>query len=76
MLKNHYQMFQIHDKDKVRLKLWTNDNQDEKVMEQKKDSKSCMNKSNCIKTKSCLFYLYHPNGCLLSDFTCTYIHKK
>ena len=76
MLKNHYQMFQIHDKDKVKLKLWTKDNTNEEPMGEKNETKSRTSNVNCIKTKSCLFDLYHPNGCLLDDLTCTYIHKK
>ena len=68
-------MFQIYDKDKVRLKIWTKDNHHEAI-ETESEKISFRSNSKCLKTKPCLFDLYHPDGCLLSVLTCTYIHKK
>ena len=87
LLKNHYQMFQIVDKDKVKLKIWTATNIKEDMdscseMDDAHNSTShaCATTSNldnkCLKTKTCLFDLYHPDGCLLNDLTCSYIHNK
>jgi hypothetical protein len=75
LLKNHYQMFQIYDKDKVRLKIWTKDNPHEAI-EIESDKIACGSNSKCLKTNPCLSDLYHPDGCLLSDLTCTYFRKK
>lgn len=55
-------MFSIIDKDKVKLKLWTKNEVD-------------LNRKE-FKTKQCLFFLYHPDGCLLDDESCQYKHSK
>jgi hypothetical protein len=54
-------MFSIVDKDKVKLKLW-----------KKNDAISSRKE---FKTKTCLFYLYHPGGCLLDNQSCQYKHS-
>jgi hypothetical protein len=61
LLKNHYQMFKIFNKDKVKLKLWTKNDANKNRKE--------------FQTKQCLFFLYHPNGCLLNNESCQYKHS-
>ena len=72
-------MFQIFDKDKVTLKIWTENGvtlttRSECDFKSSQITKKLENK--CLKTKPCLFNLYHPNGCLLNDLNCDYIHNK
>jgi tRNASer (uridine44-2'-O)-methyltransferase len=62
LLKNFHQLFEIVNKDKVKIKI----------------SKPVINESTSkyLKTKECLFEMYHPNGCLLSNIECSFIHLK
>lgn len=60
LLKNYHQLFEIVDKDKVKIKIYT-------------QIKQSVNKH--LKTKECMFEIFHPNGCLQSESECSFIHK-
>jgi len=61
LLKNFHQLFEIINKDKVKIKI-------------SKPVNDSANKN--LKTKECLFEIYHPNGCLLLNNECSFIHLK
>ena len=61
LIKNHHQLFEVADKDYIQLRIIQNNNTKDKL--------------KFLKTKNCLFDLYHPNGCLLDSKECLFIHK-
>lgn len=67
LLKNYHQLFLVENKDQLRLK--NPDNQDDNKRNPKQDKKIY------AKTKQCLFDLYHPDGCLLDEKDCLFLHK-
>jgi tRNASer (uridine44-2'-O)-methyltransferase len=64
MIKNYHQLFEIVEKDYIKLRIEQVDNKKNKDM------------LKFIKTKQCLFDLYHPNGCLLESIQCCFIHSQ
>jgi tRNASer (uridine44-2'-O)-methyltransferase len=67
LIKNHFQLFSFVNKNEIRIKIWnvnSINNIDENEIKK------------CLKTKQCLFELYHPNGCLLNDQNCLFIHQN
>ena len=65
MLKNYHQLFEIVNKDKVRIKIYNAN----------KNNNENSNKQH-LKTKDCMFELFHPNGCYQQDSECSFIHKN
>lgn len=66
LLRNHGRLFEVYDRDKVRLRRITalviNDLDEEK--------------RKLLKTKWCPFDQYHPNGCLLDNENCYFLHLE
>ena len=62
LIKNYNQLFEIVDKDCIKLRIEHVDNSKNK------------DKLKFLKTKKCLFEIYHPDGCLLDSNTCCFIH--
>ncbi|CAF0878614.1 unnamed protein product [Brachionus calyciflorus] len=68
LLKNYQQLF-VFEKDFIRIRnqiIDTNSNNKRKKTDKK----------IYVKTKPCLFYLYHPNGCILDEKECLFLHDK
>ena len=63
LLKNYHQLFEIVNKDKVRIKIYKPNNNND-------------NTKQYLKTKVCMFELFHPNGCYQQDSECSFIHKN
>jgi tRNASer (uridine44-2'-O)-methyltransferase len=77
LLKNYHQVFQVFEKDRIVIRnlIGASNNDNVKNWRQKpKDKKD--EKVQYLKTKNCLFDTYHPNGCLLPDGKCDFIHQK
>jgi hypothetical protein len=45
-------------------------------IKKKKKTSNFNDKKIFLKTKRCLFDLYHPNGCFLSEDQCSFIHQS
>ena len=80
LLKNYHQLFEVIDRDKVKLKIWRKNNEEQtnianiaNISKNKIVKKS--NKPVSIKTKQCLFDLLHPNGCWLKNEDCNFLHQ-
>jgi tRNASer (uridine44-2'-O)-methyltransferase len=75
LIKTYYQLFFVQGDD-VSLKVWSKEETQSskriKISRNKSYSKSSDLKS--YKTKDCLFYLHHPDGCILDEKDCRYIH--
>ena len=64
LIKNYQQLFEVVDKDFIKLRI--------KQMDISKDKE----KLKFIKTKICLFDAFHPDGCLLDSNQCCFIHNE
>lgn len=60
LIKNNHQLFETFNNDQVKIRVKQADLNDKKY----------------LKTKQCLFELYHPNGCLLAESDCLFLHKN
>lgn len=65
LLKNYHQLF-ICQGNMVRIRNVISD----KFIENDKKN----NRKIYAKTKPCLFFMYHPNGCILNEKDCTFLH--
>jgi len=79
LLKNHHQLFEMYERESVKLRMpkQTSELMSEPAQIRKKKKTSSSNdKKIFLKTKHCLFDLYHLNGCLLSEDQCSFIHQS
>ena len=90
LLKNYHQLFAVFDKDKVKLKVWNSNkpacesppakiqkpNEIERFSRKPSNNKisKTSNSVTHLKTKQCLFDLWHPDGCILKEDECDFIH--
>lgn len=90
LLKNYHQLFTTFDHDKVKLKIWTAVDRDHELFNDSEQSAAKIPKMSKIeqytrdnkvnetaprlKTKRCLFDSMHPDGCLLREKECDFIH--
>lgn len=85
LLKNYHQLFMTFDQDKVKLKAWSSSKSKE-IESQDNDGPATKAKrvklekkpdsvGSRLKTKQCLFDLMHPDGCLLREEECSFIHS-
>jgi tRNASer (uridine44-2'-O)-methyltransferase len=77
LLKNYHQLFEIYERENVKLRLPKQacqlKEQTTQIKKKKKTNNLSENKS-FFKTKRCLFDFYHPNGCFLTEDQCSFIH--
>lgn len=66
LLRNHGRLFEVYDKDNVRLR----------VIDVNTFAALDEEKKKVLKTKRCPFDQYHPNGCLLKHQDCYFFHEK
>lgn len=66
LLKNYHQLF-ICEGNSVRIR--------NQILDKISDKNKKKDRKIFVKTKPCLFFTYHPNGCILNETECLFLHE-